>query len=302
MPDARRYEEFLPEKYRQAQAAPTPTWWRWRDRRIHTARAANPDAAVRLLGVHGAGGYSDALWPFASAAAERAEIIFPDMPLYGHTAEPDPGRVRYRDWIDLMCDLVVAERAADPRPLVLFGASMGGMMAYETAARTGAVDAVIVTCLLDPSDPDARAAAARWSAVGRIAPTVLPISARVAGNLRLPIRWLTRMDRISNDPELSALCASDPKGGGTRVPVGFLADWFGYRHTPPEQYTAAPVTLVHPADDRWTPAALSTRFLGRVAAPTRTVMLDGCGHFPIEEPGLSQMADALDEVLRSVTR
>ncbi|MPY81187.1 MAG: alpha/beta fold hydrolase [Actinophytocola sp.] len=47
-----------------------------------------------------------------------------------------------------------AERAADDRPLVLFGASMGGMLAYEAAARTR--QAVVATCLLDPRDPGAR--------------------------------------------------------------------------------------------------------------------------------------------------
>ncbi|MEU5840230.1 alpha/beta hydrolase [Rhodococcus sp. NPDC047139] len=300
MTDTASYAAFLPERHRSDAVALTSTWWEWRGRRVHIARAPNRDAQVRLLGIHGAGGYSGALWPFTSAAARQAEILVPDMPLYGHTVEPRPGRVRYGHWLDLLCDLVVAERTTDPRPLILFGASMGGMMAYETAARTGQADAVIVTCLLDPSDPDARAAAARWAAVGRTAPRTLPVASRVAGDVRLPIRWLTRMDRISNDPALSSLCASDPRGGGTRVPIGFLDSWFRYRHTPPEDYDGPPVTLVHPADDRWTPPFVSTRFADRIAAPTRTVMLDGCGHFPIEEPGLTQMREAVEDVARSL--
>ncbi|PRC55032.1 alpha/beta hydrolase, partial [Mycobacterium sp. ITM-2017-0098] len=78
------------------------------------------------------------LWPAAAVAAgDGVDVLAPDLPLYGDTVEPDPSRVRYDDWVDLLCDLVRAERAADPRPLVLFGASMGGMLAYEVAARTG---------------------------------------------------------------------------------------------------------------------------------------------------------------------
>lgn len=299
---ARAYAEFLPENYRSVYREPESTWWEWRGRRVHIARDSRPDAPVRVMGIHGAGGHATALWSFASLAAdEDVDMLFPDMPVYGHTVEPHPTRVRYRDWIDLLCDLVDAERADDPRPLILFGASMGGMMAFEVAARTGQVAAVIATCLLDPTDPAARMAAARWGAAGRIAPTLLPPVARVAGNLRLPVGWLVRMNRMSNDPDLTRLCMSDPRGGGVRIPLGFLADWFTYPHTAPEDFTAAPVTLVHPAADRWTPPSPSLRFLDRIAAPTRAVLLENCGHWPIEEPGLTQLITAARSVVAGVS-
>ncbi|WP_305091392.1 alpha/beta hydrolase [Prescottella sp. R16] len=299
--DTTRYAEFLPAGYRPAFREPESTWWAWRGRRVHVARAVRPDAPVRVLGIHGAGAHASALWPFASLAAdEDVDVLAPDLPIYGHTVEPDPARVRYRDWIDLLCDLVTQERARDPRPLVLFGASMGGLAAYEVAARTGDVAAVVATCLLDPADPEARAAAARWGASGRAAPTLLPPTARLAGNLRIPIKWLVRMNRMSNNPALSRLCESDPRGGGVRIPLGFLADWFTYPHTSPEEFTAAPVTLVHPAADRWTPLQVSLRFLDRIAAPTDAVLLENCGHFPIEEPGLTQLRDAVRAVIDAV--
>lgn len=251
--------------------------------------------------IHGGGGYSGALWPIAAAAArEGIEVLAPDMPLYGDTVEPDPKSVRYQDWLDLLCDLVVAERSADQRPLVLFGASMGGMMAYETAARTGEVAHVVATCLLDPSDPAARRAAARTSALGPAAPTLMRALDPFLGNVRVPIRWLVDMNNMSLDPDLTRLCATDPLGGGVRVPLGFLSSWLNHRHTAPESFTAAPVTLVHPAADRWTPPGLSMSFLERIAAPTRLVLLDNCGHYPIEEPGLSQLADALRSVRDAV--
>ncbi|MCV7280768.1 alpha/beta hydrolase [Mycolicibacterium flavescens] len=293
-----RYAAFVPAHHRPSPPIdPVSTWWSWRGRRVHIARAAVPDAPVRLLVVHGAGGYSGALWPIAAAVArEGIEVLSPDMPLYGDTVEPDPRSVRYPDWLDLLSDLVVAERAADPRPLVLFGASMGGMMAYEAAARTGEVAHVVATCLLDPAVPAARSAAARISAIGPVAPVLMRAVDSVLGRVRVPIRWLVDMNNMSHDAELTRLCAEDPKGGGVRVPVGFLASWLNHAHTAPESFTAAPVTLTHPGADRWTPPQLSIDFLRRIAGPTRLVMLDNCGHFPVEEPGLTQLAAALRDV------
>lgn len=296
--DIDSYAAFLPAEYRrEPRVDPVSFWWPWNGRRIHIARAPRPDAAVRVMVIHGAGGYSGALWPLAAAVAtEGVEVIAPDMPLYGDTVEPDPRSVRYDDWLDLLCDLVTAERDADPRPLVLFGASMGGMMAYEAAARTGVVAHVVATCLLDPSDPNARRAAARMSALGPFAPKLMRAIDAVAGRVRVPIRWLVDMQNMSLNPALSRLCATDPKGGGVHVPLGFLGSWLNFTHTAPETFDAAPVTLLHPAADRWTPPKLSTAFLERIAGPTSVVLLENCGHYPIEEPGLSQAAQALRAV------
>lgn len=299
--DYRDYAAFVPAEYTDEMPAPVSTWWQWRDTRVHIARAINPDAPVRGMIIHGGGGYSGALWPAAAlAAGEGFEVLAPDLPLYGHTEPADPHAVRYDDWVDLLCDLVRAERDNDPRPLILFGASMGGMLAYEVAARTRRVDAVVATCLLDVADPKARAAATRFAWMGRPAPTVLRTIEPVLGRLRLPIRWLADMNAMSGDPALSRLCASDPRGGGAKVPLGFLSSWMNFRHTQPESYDAAPVTLVAPAADKWIPAELSEAFLQRISAPTEKTRLENCGHFPIEEPGLTRLRSAMREVVQRV--
>lgn len=292
------YGRFLPERYRTPPVAePRSTWWQWRGRRVHIARAPRPDAGVRLLVIHGAGGYSGALWPIAGLAArDGAEVLAPDLPLYGDTVEPRRGAVRYPDWLDLLCDLVTAEQATDDRPLAVLGASMGGLLGYEVAARTGTIAHVLATCLLDPADPDARRAAARISATAPIAAPVLRTVEPLVGDVRVPVRWLVDMGNMSRNRDLSRLCATDPKGGGVRVPLGFLASWLDFTHTAPESFRTTPVTLVHPAADAWTPAALSIRFLDRLAAPTRLVLLEQCGHYPIEEPGLSQLLATLRSV------
>jgi alpha-beta hydrolase superfamily lysophospholipase len=309
------YAAFLPDSYTAGMAVPTSTWWPWRGRSVHIARSVVPDATVRAMVIHGGGGYSAALWPIAGiAAGDGIDVLAPDLPLYGDTVEPDPGGVRYDDWVDLLCDLVREERRNDPRPLILFGASMGGMLAYEVAARTGfgglersdsgngPVAAVVVTCLLDMSDPSARAAATRFAWTGRPARAMLRAVEPVLGRVRLPIRWLADMANMSPDPELSRLCATDPRGGGVSVPLGFLSSWMNFDHSAPESFDAAPVTLVAPAADNWTPPDLSISFLQRISGPTEVVMLENCGHFPVEEPGLSQLRRTVTAVAERAGR
>lgn len=292
------YAAFLPPAHTKELRAPESTWWPWRGCRVHIARRSNPDAAARVLVIHGGGGYSGALWPVACAAAgPGVEMLAPDLPLYGDTVHPDPAAVRYPDWVELLCDLVTAEKAADPRPLILFGASMGGLLAYETAARTGHVAAVAATCLLDVIDPHARSAATRFAWMGRHAPALLRVTGPLTARRRVPIRWLANMADMSCDPALSRLCSADPRGGGARVPLGFVASWLNYRHTPGPRYAGPPVTLLAPAADRWTPPELSMAFLQQISAPTKAVLLQGCGHFPIEEPGLTQLRDEVQNLI-----
>lgn len=71
----------------------------------------------------------------------------------------------------------------------------------------------------------------------------------------------------------------------------------------PEAFDCCPVLLVHPAADRWTPAALSERFAARISKVDTTVtLLDRAGHFPVEEPGVHQMVEAVRQFLVRVER
>ena len=51
------YSKFMPDRYTDHMPAPTTTWWEWNGNTVHVARAVVPDAPVRVLGIHGAGGY-----------------------------------------------------------------------------------------------------------------------------------------------------------------------------------------------------------------------------------------------------
>ena len=306
------YTACLPAPWRQrATASPVSTWWPWRDMTLHIARAANPDAPVRLLILHGGGGHSSALWPAAALAAEIGyDVLAPDLPGYGQTRVPDPAAVRYPDWVDCVADLLRAESASDPRPIVVVGASMGGLLGYSAIAQlatthpgTTAAPVVhlVATCLLNPADPVTWPALSRWggaTSLRLLRPLLRHLGPRLS-RLRVPLRWLVPMTRIANDPHLSHLCSTDPRGGGGRVALGFLSSFlFSQPTIAPEDFHAVPVTLIHPGDDHWTPASMSLPFFERIAAEKHYVILDGAGHFPVEEPGISQMHRTLLEIYR----
>ncbi|WP_063126094.1 alpha/beta hydrolase [Nocardia fusca] len=290
------YLDFLPTDLRPDPALrPERTWWDHRGHRVHIERVVPAGAPVRMLLVHGAGGHAAAVWPFAALAAGQGfEVVVPDLPGYGRTRVPARRGIRYQDWVDCLTDLVRAEHAADPRPLVLLGASMGGMLAYEAAARTGLAAAVVATCLIDPRLPQVRSAIARRPWLGRYgARLLLP----AVDNLRVPIRWMANMPAMSGNSALTRLVSTDPLGGGVRMPLGFLRTYLtSVPHVEPENFTTCPVWLVHPGADTWTPLSLSEQFFDRIAAPKKLTVLAGAGHYPVETPGIHQLTRALAEL------
>lgn len=310
--DPAEYLACLPAPWRERALtvrAPEALWWPWRGMRVHVACIPRPDAHARLLVLHGAGGHSGALWPLAAlAAAVGYEVLAPDLPGYGLTAVPDPGAVTYPDWVDCVADLLRTQSATDARPLVLLGGSMGGLLGYSACARVSdAVAHLLVTCLLDPSNPICWPALSRWggaASVRALRPLLAPLArGRVSAlaRLRVPIRWIAPMHAIANQPALARLCMDDARGGGSRVPLGFLASFlFSTPEVAPEAFRRIPVTLIHPTEDRWTPPAMSLAFMQRIAAPTRHVPLEGCGHFPVEEPGLTTLVQVMKATLAQV--
>jgi len=297
------YASFLPADLRPDPGLrPESTWWQWRDIEAHIERVRIPGSTLRVLLLHGAGTHAGAMWPLAGAMASRGvEVVVPDMPGYGHTRVRNLGKVRYDDWVDFGIDLARAEAAADPRPLVVFGASMGGMVAYNVAAVSGVVAAAGATCLLDTRDPAVRRHAARYRWLGAAGRPTLRAVAPIADDLRIPIRLLGNMRAVANNRALVQVAAADPLGGGGRVPLGFLRTFLqSVPRVEPEAFTACPFLLVHPGADRWTPPRLSIRFFDRIAAPKDLVLLDNAGHYPVETPGVHQLADALEQLRSKV--
>jgi alpha-beta hydrolase superfamily lysophospholipase len=297
------HEAYLRRLPAELRSGPLPrresTWWRHGDVDVHVERVGDPAAPRRAVLLHGAGGHAAAMWPFAALAARCGfHVVVPDLPGYGRTRVPRPGAVRYPDWIALACELLRAERTVHDGPLMLVGASLGGMVAYDAATRTRAADHVVVTCLPDPRDPVVRRHIARLPWLGAAVRPGLRVVAGPLAGMSVPVRWLTNMRAISNDPELVDLVLRDERGGGGRVPLGFLRSFLDSAPAvEPEEATGPAFVLAHPAEDRWTPTAMSLRFFDRIAAPKQLVLLDNAGHFPVETPGAHQLLATLDRAL-----
>jgi alpha-beta hydrolase superfamily lysophospholipase len=299
----RRYQPFFPEGMRCTPAStPREEYWRWRGLDVHLDRLAVPSSPVKVIVLHGAGAYGRVMAPAAVLAQRYGyETVTPDLPGYGLTKVPWK-QMTYSLWIDCVCDLIEAERARDGRPIVLFGVSLGGLLAYQVAARSRNVVGLVATTLADPREQAVRRGFARTALLGSAGLWLLDKLAPITDGLPLPMSLMSKMHRISNKPELSALVKSDRLGGGSWVPARFLRTLMTTApDLEPEQFTICPVLLAHPGVDRMTDIALSRRFFERLAAPKRMIVLDGASHMPTEHPGVDQLEAAVLAFMAEVT-
>ncbi|MEO8704481.1 MAG: alpha/beta hydrolase [Kofleriaceae bacterium] len=303
----RRYQAFFPEGMRCTPAStPREEYWRWRELDVHLDRLEVPTSPVKVIVLHGAGAYGRVMAPAAVLAQRYGyETVAPDLPGYGLTRVPRK-RMTYDLWIECVCDLIELERSRDARPIVLFGVSLGGLLAYQVAARmaaNGARDVIglVATTLADPRERAVRRGFARTPLLGSGGLWLLDKLAPLTDGLPLPMAYMSKMHRISNKPALSALVKSDRLGGGSWVPARFLRTLMSTAPAlEPEQFTACPVLLAHPGVDRMTDIALSRRFFERLAAPKHMVILDGASHMPTEHPGVDQLEAAVLDFMRAV--
>src|SRR5690606_41846432 len=101
-----------------------------------------------------------------------------------------------------------------------------------------------------------------------------------------------------SEPFIAQCCATEARGEYSRIALVYLRR---YLQSPPavepEAFQRPPVVLAHPAEDRWTPPAMSLGFFQRIAAPKRYVPLPHGGHFPIEPPALRELRALLEKLL-----
>jgi alpha-beta hydrolase superfamily lysophospholipase len=291
--DWRRYQPHLPPRLRlDDRELPREQRWEWEGIKVHVDRYEQPDAPLTVIGLHGGGGYGRLLAPIGLLARRRGyEAVLPDLPGYGLTRVPRR-RFTYQTWVACVCDLAVAEQKRTDRPVIAVGASMGGMLAWHAAAAGAPLTGIVATTLLDPRDPAILASLGRRKWAGGLGARLLRTAPVFTDPLPLPMAIVANMNAIANDPAVARLARDDKLGGGKTVPARFLRTWIDYAPTVEPEISQVPVLLAHPAADRWTQTELSERFLRRLAGPTQLVPLENCGHFPLEEPGLTQLEAA----------
>jgi alpha-beta hydrolase superfamily lysophospholipase len=300
----KRYGEFFAGDTRLS-AAPTPQeqWWSYDGLDIHLDRLAVPSSKLKVIVLHGAGAYGRVMAPAAEIARQHGfETVSPDLPGYGLSQVPR-ARFTYPLWVDCVVALIEAELARDGRPVVLFGVSLGGMLAYHAAVRSRRVAGIAATTLADMRESEVRQGFARTALLGGAGLWLLEALQGLTDGLPLPMRYMSKMDRISNRPALAKVVCSDRLGGGNWVPARFLRTFVNAApDIEPENFSLCPVLVVHPGKDRMTDIAHTRRFFDRLVAPKRMVILEEASHMPTEQPGVAQMETAVIDFLRGVER
>ncbi|MBN3818385.1 alpha/beta hydrolase [Paraburkholderia sp. Se-20369] len=302
----RDMQKFLPPDFQwQADRQPHEEWWRWQGHLLHLDTYRNPQAPVKVILFHGVGtnGRQMSMILGEQLARRGYETIAVDMPEYGMTEVARGALVRYDDWVRAGSDLVDAERARDDRPIVLYGLSAGGMLTYHVAAMNRNVKGIVGMTFLDQRLQQVRDETARNRFMSRVGGPMMDLAAKTPLKaLRVPMSLASKMSALVNDDDALKVWLSDPRSAGNAMTIAFLDSYMSYRPAvEPEAFDVCPILLTQPAADRWTPLHLSEPFLERIGrVPVKVVMLENAGHYPLEQPGLAQMVDAIDAFYRDV--
>ncbi|MBN3789472.1 alpha/beta fold hydrolase [Burkholderia sp. Ac-20353] len=303
----RDMQKFLPPEFQwKDDQLPREEWWNWNGHRLHLDTYRNPQAKVKVILFHGVGtnGRQMSMILGEQLARRGYETIAVDMPEYGMTEVAKGALVRYDDWVRAGSDLVDAELGKDKRPIVLYGLSAGGMLTYHVAAMNRKVKGIVGMTFLDQRLQQVRDETARNLFMSRVGGPMLNLGAMTPLKaLRIPMTLASKMSALVNNDAALKVWLSDRRSAGNAMTMAFLSSYMSYQPVvEPEQFDVCPILLTQPAADRWTPLHLSEPFLARVRkVPVKVVMLDNAGHYPLEQPGLSQMVDAIDAFYRDVT-
>jgi pimeloyl-ACP methyl ester carboxylesterase len=178
------------------------------------------------------------------------------------------------------------------------------MLTYHVAALNGKVDGIVGMTFLDQRLQQVRDETARNLFMSRVGGPMTHFTAKTPLRaMRIPMSLASKVHALVNRDDALKVWMSDRTSAGNAMTMAFLDSYMSYRPAvEPEDFAVCPILLTQPAADRWTPLHLSEPFLARIRrVPVRVAMLENAGHYPLEQPGLSQMVDAIDGFYREVT-
>lgn len=302
-PEWRWYQKYMPDDLRiEGEYMPVEEWWNYQQHQIHLDRYIIDNPKAKMILFHGGGGNGRVLGAFARMAMRAGcTVVAPDFPGYGLTVRSRLTKPTYALWSEVGSALIDAELEKDGIPVIVWGLSLGGFLAYMVAAQNTKVDGLIATTFADTRQLSTMTKFSRNAVVGAGGFMLLKILGALLDSIKLPMKWLAAMDLITNDPEISRIFMRDRLAGGGTVTIGFIRSLMNVKLAiEPEDFTICPVLLVHPGSDPWTTLELSKQFFNRIKGKKELVVLDGCGHFPVEQPGRYQLEDAIVRCVNQV--
>ncbi|MET9214619.1 MULTISPECIES: alpha/beta hydrolase [unclassified Nocardia] len=306
----RELQQFLPERLRLVSEydLPTEEFWEWNGNDIHLDRYPNPDAPAKVILHHGVGTNGRQMnLILGKPLADRGwEVTALDNLGYGMTRVNQEETFGYADWVQMATDYLVHEKSRDDRPIVLYGLSAGGMLTYHVAAHAprGTLAGIVGLTFLDQRHKEVWMATAHDKFAATIATKAIEALARSPlHGVEYPMAWASRMSALCNSADAMKVFLADKTSAGNVASMRFLDDYHTY--TPdiePADFDVCPILHTQPAEDHWTPLELSKPVLDPITkVPVRLVMLENAGHYPLEEPGLTQMEESIDGFVREVT-
>ncbi|WP_169088647.1 alpha/beta hydrolase [Paenibacillus sp. PL91] len=299
----KQYQKFFPEEMQiNENHLPTEEWMTWNNVYIHLDRMPVPHAKLKIVFIHGAGGNGRLLAPYARILQKYGyEVVSPDLPPYGLSYLNSVKLLDYQLWIDILIELIDQELKQDGKPIILLGTSIGGMLAYHTAVQSKRVKGLIATTFVDTSDSKVRDQLAPNKLTSRLGKFLMDKFPFLLDSLHISVNNVSRMKLITNNVEMTKLIMNDAHAAGTKIPLRLLRTFLNMKPLiKPENFDVCPVLLVHPQLDPMTPYSFSKPFFENIKCKKECVVLEGAGHFPIEQQGLEQMNVAVLSFLKTV--
>lgn len=299
-------QKFLPQRLAFTEDhSPIEDWWENRGHKIHLDRWRNPAAKVRVILHHGVGTNGRQMSMILGVPLHKAgfDLVAIDMPGYGCTEVARGKPVSYDDWVHIANDFINFELESDSRPIVLYGLSAGGMLTYHVAALNKKVKGIVGMTFLDQRIQQVRDETARNLFMSRVGVPLAKLSdIPLLRSLSLPMSLASKMSALVNNSDALRVFLADRSSAGSWASMHFLSTYSSYKPAlEPEDFDVCPILLTQPHEDKWTPLHLSELFLSRVRkVSVKTVELENAGHYPLEDPGLQQMADAIIKFVHEI--
>jgi acylglycerol lipase len=250
-------------------------------------RVDSGDPWATLLLVHGlaehSGRYEHVGALFASAGIETHAI---DLRGFGASGGPRAFLDRWAQLHDDLEEHVIAFRDRAPeRPLVLYGHSLGGLVALGYV-----LDGRSKPDLLVLSAPAISATIPTWQRA------LVALLGRVAPRMRIPNRLSGT--QLATDPAVGIDYFADPLNvHASTTRFGMLAFAEQRRVSEALDRLSIPTLVIHGGDDRLVPTATSAVFEGRPGVTRR--VFEGLRHETHNEPDRERVLDAIVAWIRA---
>ena len=288
----KEFQCYFPEDFRiNSEFFPKENYIVWEGKTIHLDHyMPNQDEKkIKLILVHGGGANGRLMFPIGIALMKLGyECIVPDLPGFGLSEENCP--TSYSDWVDLVQHLIEVEFDKDGKKIVLCGISLGGMLCYHAACSNKKVVGMMVSSLADTSLKAVQKQLSRNFLFGPLAINLLNVFKETLDSIRIPIKYTTKMWAMANNRSFVEKLKKDKIGSGGKVYLKFLRTLMEYRpNVEPEDFKSCEILLFQPEMDYIIPWRFSAFFYNRLNCAKKVIFLEGCGHIPMEEPGINQL-------------